>query len=437
MSDHAPTDPTKRPPHPFFYFILFLPFGATSGFVMYTVGALASKTGMSDAAVTAMTVINILPHTWKFLWAPVVDTLWTGRGWYITTNVISSACIIALGFIPITPDTVTLITVIIFLNGLSTTFIGMCTESLMAKLTPPEQRGAAGGWSQAGNLGGATIGGLGLYMANHLPEPWMPFVIVGGLLLSCSIALGFVKEPPRDKSITFVEALSALGRDIWALLVDPKRAARLPTKWLAVFPPVFIYVLSGAGILAITLSLMPIGSGGAQNVFPLSSMRAEWGVSEDWSGWVNGLLSGLGAIGGSLVGGAIASKIDKRKAYALSGIILALFAFGMVPLPRTDTFYAIGVVTYSVGLGMCYATFTAFVLDIIGHTGGATKYNLFASLANMPIYIMGRVDGWVSTEYSRDTMLWVDGLAGIAGAVVLLFVVWILRQRKLDPAPSE
>jgi len=436
MSDHASTDPTKRPPHPALYFILFLPFGATSGFIMYTIGALASKAGMSDATVTAMTITNTLPHTWKFLWAPVVDTLWTGRGWYITTNLISSGCIIALGFIPIGPDTVTLMTIVIFINGLSTTFIGMCTESLMAKLTPPDQRGSAGGWSQAGNLGGATIGGLGLYMANHLAADWMPFVIVGGLLLSCSIVLSFVKEPPRDRSISFVAALRALGRDVWALLVDPRRAAKLPTKWLAAIPLVFIYVLSGAGILAITLSLMPIGSGGAQNVFPLESMLKEWGVSSDWSGWVNGLLSGLGAITGSLLGGVLASKIDKRKAYALSGIILALFAFGMVPLPRTATFYTVGVVIYSVGLGMCYSTFTAFVLDIIGHTGGATKYNLFASLANMPIYIMGRVDGWVSTEYSRNTMLWVDGLAGVAGAVVLLAVVWILRQRKIDPAPS-
>jgi PAT family beta-lactamase induction signal transducer AmpG len=447
MTEERPTPPTDaesahaahssgKAPHPALYFILFLPFGATSGFIMYTIGALASKTGMSDAVVTAMTATNTLPHTWKFLWAPVVDTLWTGRGWYITTNLISSACIILLGFIPIGPDTVTLMTVIIFINGLSTTFIGMCTESLMAKLTPPEQRGAAGGWSQAGNLGGATIGGLGLFMANHLPEKWMPFVIVGGLLLSCSVVLSFVKEPPRDRSITFIAALRALFRDIWALLVDQRRADKLSTKWWAAFPPVFIYILSGAGILAITLSLMPIGSGGAQNVFPLSSMLKEWHVSEDWSGWANGLLSGLGSIGGSLLGGLLASKIDKRKAYAVSGIILALFAFGMVPLPRTDVYYTIGIVTYSVGLGLCYATFTAFVLDIIGHSGGATKYNLFASLANMPIYIMGRVDGWVSTAHGRNAMLWIDGLAGVAGAVVLLGVVWILRQRKLDPVPA-
>ena len=434
MSEHS-TSSTTRPPPAFLYFLLFLPFGATAGFLMVTVGALAKKAGMSDAAITAMVAVNTLPHTWKFLWAPVVDTLWTGRAWYITANLLSSTCIIALGFIPIRPDTVSVMTALIFINGLSTTFIGMCTEALMAKLTPPAQRGAAGGWSQAGNLGGQTIGGFGLILANELAFDWMPFVIVGGLLLSCSVVLGFVKEPPRDRSKTFATSMRELGRDIWGLLVDPKRAAKVPHKALFAIPPVFIYALSGAGILAITLSLMPIGSGGALNVFPL--MGAEWRASDGVVSFANGLVTGGAAIIGSLLGGLLSSKIDKRWAYAVSGVILALFAFAMALLPKSPVTYVAGCLIYSVGLGMCYSTFTAFVLDIIGHTGGATKYNLFASLANMPIYAMAIIDGWVATNYSRTTMLWVDGASGVAGAVVLLFVVWVLRQRKLDPAPTE
>jgi PAT family beta-lactamase induction signal transducer AmpG len=428
------TSSTTRPPPTFLYMFLFLPFGATAGFLMVTVGALAKKTGMSDAAITGMIAFNTLPHTWKFLWAPVVDTLWTGRGWYIASNLVSSACIIALGFIPITPDTTTLMTVIIFINGLATTFIGMCTEALMAKLTPPEQRGSAGGWSQAGNLGGQTIGGVGLILANELAYDWAPFVIVGGLLLSCSFVLSFVKEPPRDRSKSFAQKMRELGRDVWGLLVDPKRAAKVPHKALFAFPLVFIYALSGAGILSITLCLMPIGSGGALNVFPL--MGDEWKASDGVVSFANGLVTGGAAIIGALLGGVLASKIDKRKAYAVSGVILALFAIGMAILPKSPVTYVAGCLFYSVGLGMCYATFTAFVLDIIGHTGGATKYNLFASLANMPIFAMAIIDGWVATNYSRTTMLWVDGASGVAGAVLLLFVVWILRQRKLDPAPT-
>ncbi len=426
------SEPARRPPHPFLYFLLFLPFGATSGFIMVTIGNLAGKAGLSDAVIAGMVATNTLPHTWKFFWAPLVDTVWTSRGWYISTNLISSAAIITLGFIPITDGTVWLMTIVIFINGLSTTFIGMCTEALMAKLTPPEQRGAAGGWSQAGNLGGQTVGGLGLLIAENTAADWMPFVIVGGLLLACSLVLSFVNEPPPPQPRPrFFDSLRLLGRDIRDLLTDPVREGKVRPKWLLGFPPILLYALSGAGILSISLCLMPIGSGGAQNLF--SVMGADWGVSEGWISIFNGFGSGIAAIFGSLAGGLLASKIDKRRAYAVAGVILALFTFGMAVSPRTFYFYAGGVMTYSFALGMCYSTFTAFVLDIIGHTGGATKYNLFASLANMPIYTMALVDGWVATKYGRTSMLWIDGLAGIVGAVVLMVIVALLRTRTRKP----
>ena len=429
--------PTTRPPHPFLYFLLFLPFGATSGFIMYTIGSLAKDAGMSYEVIAGMTATNTLPHTWKFLWAPLVDTVWTGRGWYISTNLISSAAIISLGFIPITDGNVWLITVIIFMNGLSTTFIGMCTEALMAKLTPPEQRGAAGGWSQAGNLGGATVGGLGLMMsdASSASHKWIAFVVVGGLLLACSLVLTFVKEPPPPQPRPkFFDSLRLLGRDIRDLLTDPVREGKVKPKWMLGLPPVLFYTLSGAGILSISLSLMPIGSGGAQNIF--AAMGEEWGASKDWIALLNGLISGGGAIVGSVAGGYLANKIDKRKAYALSGVILAVLTFGMAASPQNVYFYTAGVIAYGFALGMCYSTFTAFVLDIIGHTGGATKYNLFASLANMPIYTMALVDGYVATKHGTNSMLWIDGLSGIVGAVVLMAIVAVLRVRRLDPPPA-
>jgi MFS family permease len=197
---------------------------------------------------------------------------------------------------------------------------------------------------------------------------------------------------------------------------------------------VFIYVLSGAGILSIALCMMPIGSGGAANLF--SAIAEDWGASASTISIVNGLGSGGAAIVGSLTGGYIASKMDKRRAYALSGVILAVFTFGMAAGPRTELFYGLGVLAYYFALGMCYATFSAFVLDIIGHSGGATKYNLFASLANLPIYAMGLLDGYVATEHGRTTMLWVDGMSGVVGAVLLMGVVFILRATKHDPEPA-
>ena len=101
-------------------------------------------------------------------------------------------------------------------------------------------------------------------------------------------------------------------------------------------------------------------------------------------GPLNGAVGGVAAMLGSLVGGLLSNKIEKKRAYALSGIALALAAFAMA-LDRARRRYVIWVFCYQFAIGMCYAAFTAFVLDIIGKGAAATKYNLLASLANIPI----------------------------------------------------
>ena len=55
------TEPARRPPPPFLYFILFLPFGATSQFVMTTIVGMWSTGGVGEAALGAMVAMNILP----------------------------------------------------------------------------------------------------------------------------------------------------------------------------------------------------------------------------------------------------------------------------------------------------------------------------------------------------------------------------------------
>lgn len=396
----SPTD-AKKTPHPFIYFILFLPFGATSGFVAVTIGHFAARAGFSDGAIAAMVAMNTLPHTWKFLWAPIVDTLWNGRGWYISANLLSSVAIMAMGLVPITQENLELLTAIIFVNGLATTFVGMCTESLMAHLTPLSDRGRAASFSQAGNVGGSLVGGIALTIAEHTQRAYVPAFVVGAALLACSGALLTMPAPPKTKPEGLRKAFRDVFDDIWSVLA------------------------SRSGIFAVVLCFMPIGAGGAANLF--AAMASDWKASVEVVGFSNGFGSGIGAIAGCLVGGRISDAINRKSAYAVAGVALAVFTFGMAMGPRTPLSYAFFVLLYNFGIGLCYSTFCAFVLEIIGKGAAATKYNIFASLANIPIYAMGRFDGYVSDHHGRTAMLWVDGGAGAVGAALLVLFAILLK----------
>ncbi len=400
------TESSRRPPPAFLYFILFLPFGATSAYVGTTIVSMWSTGNVGEAALGAMAASNVLPHTFKVLWAPLVDTVWNGRAWYILGNLVSSAAIIATGFIGISKDNVDLLTWIVIANGFATTFVGMTTEALMAHVCPPEQRGMAAGWSQAGNVGGGVVGGSALLLFQQTHTAWLPGIVVGSLLMSCSVVLLWFRPiHPVDRP-TFLESTKELARDVKGIF------------W------------SRTGLIGAALCVLPIGSGAAANLFAADKFVGEWGVSKNLVGPLNGTVGGVAAMLGSLAGGRLSDAIEKKRAYALSGLALAVTAFAMAVMPKNTATYVTWVFGYQFAIGLCYATFTGFVLDVIGKGAAATKYNLLASLANIPITLMGRWDGRIAEDHGHGAMLWFDGAMGVAGAVVLMVIVLLALPKR-------
>jgi len=90
--------------------------------------------------------------------------------------------------------------------------------------------------------------------------------------------------------------------------------------------------------------------------------------------------------------------------------------------------YILFTMAYALITGLTYAGFSAVVLEAIGLGAAATKYNVFASLSNMPIMYMTVIEGWAQTRWNVAGMLFVE--AALAAAAMLLFVVTVAMSRK-------
>ena len=171
-----------KPVHPFLFTILILPMGVSSGYVSVTLGYLLSQAGVSVDKIAALVAATLLPHIFKFLWAPLVDTTLSFKRWYWMASIISSIGIIATGILPFKASSLPYLTVIVLLCQLAVTFLCMATEGLMAYDVPAALKGRAGGFFQAGNLGGMGFGGgLGLILAQRLSAPWMVSTALGSV----------------------------------------------------------------------------------------------------------------------------------------------------------------------------------------------------------------------------------------------------------------
>jgi PAT family beta-lactamase induction signal transducer AmpG len=393
--------------HPSVFMFLFTPFGVMFGYVSVTLAYLLTKAGIPLEQVAPLVAVGLLPNIVKFIWAPLVDATLSFKKWYLISSVATSIGILITGILPRAVENLPLLTIVVLIASFANTFLAMATESLMAYDTPDNMKGRAGGWLQAGNLGGLGLGGgAGLWLADKLPAPWMSAAIIAIACLFCSFGLFFL---PDTKSTIKAHSLRTtfvnLNKDIWNV------------------------VKSRMGFLALFLCFLPIGSGAASNLW--SSVSGDWSASADTVALVIGALGGLLAAIGCLIGGWICDRMDRKRAYILFGLLQASCAVGMAFSPRTEMMFVLWTSFYALSTGLTYAGFSAFVLEAIGKGAAATKYNVFASLSNAPIYYMIYIDEWAHKKWSAFGMLNIEAIMGLLG--MIMFITIFVSVNKMKP----
>jgi MFS transporter, PAT family, beta-lactamase induction signal transducer AmpG len=398
-------------PHPIAWTILYLPFGALYGFGSVALTNLASQRGIPISEAALIIASGMMINWLKWLWAPVVDITLTPRAWYVLSAVSSGVGVFAMSAVPLDRQHFPLLIFIVAAANFVSSIVGMAVEAIIAGSIPPHQAGRVSAWFQAGNLGGIGIGGgLGLYMLVHLPEEWMSGAIMGVLFFACCAALVFTPEVPSHHR----------GRGPWMAVhgVIGDLRTMLRTK---------------GGLQSAILCVLPVGTGAAQGVLTQDAVAKYWGAGSDQVALTQGVLSGVVTAAGCFIGGFLCQRFHPRVAYAGIGLILAVIAVAMGVAPHGPMDYVVWSMIYALGIGLAYAAFTAVVLDAMGPGSGATKYNIFASLSNFPIWWLGLLLGYVAEKGGHrgaPWMLFTEAALGVAGVVVFAMAARTIQKAK-------
>jgi MFS family permease len=131
----------------------------------------------------------------------------------------------------------------------------------------------------------------------------------------------------------------------------------------------------------------------------------------------------------------VLDRLDKRRAYLISGVLIAAVDLAMAFSPRTPATYVIGTMVYSLVAGLCFAAFTAMVLEIVGNAdrSAATRYTLFDAAGTLATSYLAWFDGhgydWLKEkgQAGASGLLLTDAgmnLLGVAALMVLLALVY-------------
>jgi PAT family beta-lactamase induction signal transducer AmpG len=384
-------------PHPVVWLILYIPFGALGGFVSVALTFLATKNGISISEGALIIGSQMLINWLKWLWAPVVDITLSPKRWYVISTAFSALGVLAMSAVPLGQNTLGWLLLIVAAANLINSVVGMAVEAMIAVLTPAHQIGKASAWFQAGNLGGAGLGGaLGLLLIQVLPQPWMSGAIMGIIFMACCLALLFLPDIPSHVTDQRpLRAMKTVSVGLWKM------------------------VKTRDGYMTAFLCMLPVATGAAQGTLTQAAVAAHWGAGAGHVELVQGLFAGLITAIGCFAGGWICHRMNPRAAYAFFGIALALVAVAMAYSPATISTYIVWNMIYSFVVGLSYAAFTAMALIAIGGSAAATGYNVFASLSNFPIWWLGLLLGYIADHSGPRAMLVTEAALGIFG--VLLF----------------
>ena len=119
-----------RSSHPIVYLFLIVPFGAMGGYLSVAIGFQLTQAGVSVVDVAALVAASLIPQTWKFLWAPVVDVTLSRKRWYVLASLVTALGIFAMGVVPTDAKSLPLMYAAVLIASTATTFLAMAAESL-------------------------------------------------------------------------------------------------------------------------------------------------------------------------------------------------------------------------------------------------------------------------------------------------------------------
>ncbi len=352
---------------------LFL--GMSSGAVYAMIGATLTtrlaQYGIRKSAVT-MFALTFLAYNFKFLWAPLVDTVripligrfGQRRSWLWATGACAMAAIIVLGTID-PRQALTGVALAAVVVGVAGATFDIIIDAYRIEILEPRQLGVGSGMYQYGwRIGAAAAGALALVVAAR--DGWIAGYSVSALFALPAMAAGLAMGEParyREPAVArgVIQAVAAYFRPLTEFL--ERRGA------LIVLVFVVIHKI-GDTLANLTLRLL---------YQDLAFTNDEIAFYEVGIGLI-ALLTGV------FVGGILYERLGMKRSVFISLVLMAVSNLGFAALAaaghtNTGMAAAVGFEYFSSGVGG--VTVVAYLSALCDLRFTATQYALLSALASI------------------------------------------------------
>ena len=367
--------------------ILYFSQGFPFGIVNETVNTYLSFQKVSLPQIGLIGSVGII-WTFKFLWAPLVDTVATYRAWIFGALVVLSVSIAALGT-SVPAGSAFLAALVILVIASATQDIAL--DALAIRITPPHLLGLVNSARVAAFRGAMIVAGGGVAVLADRMGWQSAFYVAAAVPLVMLVAIFFAA--PKERDVREKEENPFRGLLAWL--------RRPGAFWLVAV--ILLYRMGDNTMMAM--------------------IRPYWvarGFSAAEVGNVTTTLGMICTILGAIAGGAFVTKYGVYRGLLVLGIVqmLSNLAYAYVAATgagRPFLYGAAVIESFCGGLGT--AAFLSFLMFICDKTNAATEYAMLSALFGVGRTFAVAISGYVAEDlgfaryYALTAALALPGLA--------------------------
>ncbi len=348
---------------------LYLGEGAPIGFLWLALPTMLRSAGVPIDRITWLTAVLVIPWTFKFAWAPLVDVLrssrWTFKHWALAAQLAMGLTLCPLIWLDPIQDYV-LIFPCLIAHAFAAATQDVAIDALCISVTDASERGRLNGWMQAGMLAGrAAMGGGALMLASVVGNTAVVILLVA--ITTFSGGLLWMSRLPREdvlsaKRLSLINRAVRTMRELFAVIRQPNTQIGL------------LFALIGpAAFKSLEVVIGPF--------------LIDRGYSKQEVGQFTAVVMIGAMVLGSVIGGVLADRFNRRVFVAASlALILALITgLGLSDLAYGGTRgihlpILIGCVAF--GIGVFTVAAYAMYMDITTPAVAATQFSAFMGATN-------------------------------------------------------
>lgn len=386
--------------------LLYLSEGAPIGYLWLALPTQLRQHELPITQITWMTSLLVLPWTFKFLWAPVIDLLqnrwWNYRSWIFLSQMLMGLTLTPLFWLDPVEDFSWMVRCLL-LHAVCAATQDVAIDAYCIAQTEPGNRGAYNGWMQTGMMvGRAMMGGGALILSGFLGEKAIVGLLIflttfSGLLLAI---LG--RSPARSE-----HELSGDQRPRFSGFLTAMRVASSDRNtWLGL-----AFALFGGAVYK------------SLEVF-YGPFLIDRGINEFSIGWFSAVPMIGSQIAGALLGGWLSDRFGARPTASVAMVGLT---FTVLLLAVCDQFH-LGPTRYlafplltiaGVGIGAVTASTYSLMMDISLPRLGATQFTGFMGATNGCESWSGLASGRLIDRFGYPAAMVVMSLVSILALAIL------------------